>query len=326
MNTPSVIVPGENAIGLAKQVMRQMFEQTYIQGIATTLPTLNILEMETFSDDEFAPVISQTVRDKRVFILQHVHGSGESFQQLLFTIDAAKRCSSEKVVVILPYYPFSRQDKTMNKRTSLGAKVVAKQLEAVGADAVVCFELHATQIQGFFDIPVDMISGLVIFKDFLDNFFQGRKLSGFTFVSPDEGGTKRTKKFKDAYPGTKFAMIDKSREVANQVASMELIGDVTGQDCILVDDLVDTAGTLVKAAALLLEKGAKSVRALITHPVLSGKAYENISNSDLVELIVSDSIPLKQENSRIQVVSIAPALAKVMLRLTNSQSISEINK
>jgi ribose-phosphate pyrophosphokinase len=327
MNIPSAIIPGPGAESIAVNVLKSMFAETFLKGTYSNLPSFINMKMEHYSDHEFAPMISQTVRDKRVFLMQHVHGSGERLQQLLFTINAAKGCSAEKVVAIIPYYPFCRQDKTMNKRTSLGAKLIAKQLEAAGADAVICFDPHATQIQGFFDIPVDMIGGLMIFKSYLDELFQGMDLNKITFASPDEGGTKRTKKFKEAYPGTNMVMIDKSRVQANEIASMELIGNVEGQDVVLVDDIADTSGTICKAANLLMEKGAKSVRAVITHAVLSGNAYENINNSALQELIVSDTIPIDLTKSeKIRVATIAPALAQVMLRLTNSQSISEINR
>lgn len=335
MNVPAVILPGVKSVKLAEDVLHHMMKlanETQAPEFGNfrekfkgfVFPKIVGLKMEDFSDGEFAPVIQETVRDRRVFILQHVQTS-EEFMKLCFTIDAVKRCSGEKAVVILPYYPFSRQDKTMDKRTAMGAKVVAKMLEAVGADSVICFDLHAPQIAGFFDhAPVDMISGHVLFCDYIQTL--NLDMSKVKFIAPDAGGAKRTKKFRARFPGSGFAVIDKDRVEANVVGGMELIGEVDGYDCILTDDIGDTFGTVMKATQLLYEKGAKSVRAILTHPVMSGKAYENLEKSGITELIVSDSIPLKKTDPRITVVSIAPSLASAMLRLGSSQSLSELNR
>lgn len=323
MNAPAVILPGVASQDLANSVLEHMFDQSTKAGYSIALPTITPMIMEKFSDGEFAPVIQETVRDRRVFILQHVQ-TPEEILQLCMTIDAVKRCSGEKAVVILPYMPFSRQEKTMDKRTSIGAKVIANLLMAAGADAVICFDLHAPSIAGFFDdVPVDMINGTAIFCDYIKEL--GIPNEQLCFATPDVGGAKRARNFRKHFPGSRFAICDKDRPGANQIGEMELIGDVKGLHVIFVDDIADTFGTISKASKLVMDNGAASVRAIITHPVMSGSAYSNLDASPLTELIVSDSIPLKNHNSRIRVVSIASTLAKAMLRLTTSQSISELN-
>ncbi len=337
-----VILPGVNSVALAQAVISNMMEIGVVSGSTVSIPqgnTLNTvtsrpntrvmpriidLKMEVFSDGEFAPVIQDTIRDRRVFILQHTQ-TPEEILQLCMTIDAVKRCSGEKAVVILPYMPFSRQEKTMDKRTSIGAKVIANLLMAAGADAVICFDLHAPAIAGFFDdVPVDMINGTAIFCDYIKSL--GIPNEELCFASPDVGGAKRAKAFRKHFPGSKFAICDKERPGANQVGEMELIGDVTGLHVIYIDDVVDTAGTVCKASDLAKAKGAATVRAIITHPVMSGPAYERLEASAIMELVVSDSIPLKRKSDKITVVSIAPTLAKAMLRLGSSQSLSVLNE
>lgn len=325
MNQRAVILPGVDSLSFGEEVVRQMLQQYRPGNKKTPTPEIINLKMEVFADGEFAPVIQRTVRDRRVFIMQHTR-TPEDVVKLCMTIDAVKRCSGEKAVVVMPYMPFSRQDKTMDKRTSLGAKVIANMLKACGADHVITFDLHAPQIAGFFDgIPVDNIHGHVIFGDYLIQGNTGLDFKNVTWISPDAGGTKRTQKFRDLFPGSGFAVIDKTRAAANQIKSMELIGDVQGRDCILTDDMGDTFTTIAKASDLLIAKGAKSVRAILTHALMSGDAFEKLRNSSLTQLLVSDSIPLKETDPRITVVSLAPALAKVMLQLTASKSLSEFN-
>lgn len=325
MNGRAVILPGVDSQEFAKEVVQQMQRQYYPGIEKTPTPEIINLIMEVFADGEFAPVIQRTVRDRRVFIMQHTR-TPEDVVKLCMTIDAVKRCSGEKAVVVMPYMPFSRQDKTMDKRTSLGAKVVANMLKACGADHVITFDLHAPQIAGFFDgIPVDNIHGHVIFGDFLKENAAGLDWANVTWISPDAGGTKRTQKFRALFPGSGFGVIDKAREAANKISHMELIGDVEGRDCVLTDDMADTFTTIAKASDLLMKKGAKSVRAILTHALMSGDAFTKLRNSSLTQLLVSDSIPLKETDPRITVVSLAPALAKVMLQLTSSKSLSEFN-
>ncbi|MEQ9230813.1 MAG: ribose-phosphate pyrophosphokinase, partial [Cyclobacteriaceae bacterium] len=237
----------------------------------------------------------------------------------LLMIDAARRASAKYVTVVVPYFGYARQDRKDKPRVAIAAKLVANLLQAAGADRIMTCDLHAGQIQGFFDIPVDHMDGSYIFIPYIQNL----KLENLTFASPDVGGTKRTMDFAK-YFQTDMVICDKHRKRANEIASMQVIGDVEGKDIVLVDDLIDTAGTLTKAAGIIMDKGAKSVRAVCTHPVLSGKAYENIENSKLEELIVTDSIPLKGESSKIKVLTVADLFAKAIRKIHDHESISSL--
>ncbi len=274
---------------------------------------------EVFSDGELGVYFNESVRGCDVFLIQSTSAPSENLMELLLMIDAARRASAKYVTVVVPYYGYARQDRKDKPRVAIAAKLVANLLQAAGADRIMTCDLHAGQIQGFFDIPVDHMDGSYIFIPYIQNL----KLENLTFASPDVGGTKRTMDFAK-YFQTEMVICDKHRKRANEIASMQVIGDVEGKDIVLVDDLIDTAGTLTKAAGIIMDKGAQSVRAVCTHPVLSGKAYENIENSKLEELIVTDSIPLKGESSKIKVLTVADLFAKAIRKIHDHESISSL--
>ncbi len=270
-----------------------------------------------FSDGEIQTSYEETVRGSDVFIIQSTIPPTENLFELLLMIDAAKRASAHQIIAVLPYFGFARQDRKDQPRVAIGAKMVANLLSAAGATRIITMDLHADQIQGFFDFPVDHLYASSIFLPYI----QSLNLPNLTMAAPDMGGAKRA----NAY--AKFLKSDvvicyKQRAKANVIESMTVIGDVEGRDIILVDDLVDTGGTLTKAADMMMDKGASSVRAFCTHAVLSGKAYENIANSKITELVVTDTIPLKQESSKIKVLSVADLFAKVLHSVHNFESIS----
>lgn len=280
---------------------------------------LGRVDYQQFSDGEMSPFISESVRGHDVFIIQSTFAPAENFMELLLMIDAVKRASSSTVNVIVPYFGYARQDRKDKPRVAIAAKLIANLLSAAGATRVMTCDLHADQIQGFFDIPVDHLDGNYIFVPYLKSL----NLSNIMFASPDVGGIKRARSFAKFF-NAELAVCDKYRKEANKIEAMRLIGEVEGKDVILVDDLVDTGGTLCKAASLLKEKGASSVRAICTHPVLSGKAYENIQGSDLVELVVSDTIPLKQHIAKIKVLTVSDLFAKAIRKIHDHESISSL--
>jgi ribose-phosphate pyrophosphokinase len=249
---------------------------------------LGEVNYQQFSDGEMSPFIKESVRGHEVFIIQSTFPPSDNLMELLLMVDAAKRASAKSVNVVIPYFGYARQDRKDKPRVAIAAKLIANLISAAGADRIMACDLHADQIQGFFDIPVDHLDGSYIFVPYLKSL----GLKDIMFASPDVGGIKRARSFAKFFDAD-LAVCDKYRKEANKVQSMRLIGEVEGMDVVLVDDLVDTAGTICKAAALLKEKGAKSVRAVCTHAVLSGNAYENIENSVLEEIVVTDTIPLK---------------------------------
>lgn len=270
-----------------------------------------------FSDGEYQPGYDETVRGNFVFIIQSTFQPTDNLFELLLMIDAAKRASAYKVVAVIPYFGFARQDRKDRPRVAIGAKLVADLLTAAGADRIITMDLHADQIQGFFNVPVDHLFASAIFIPYLKNL----KLKNLAIASPDTGGTKRANAYAK-FLGAPMVIGYKSREKANVVSEMRIIGDVKEKNVVIVDDIIDTAGTIAKAADVLLQNGALSVRAIITHPVLSGEAYERIENSKLKELIVSDTIPLKKQSSKIKVLSVADVFAKVVDKVYHYQSIS----
>ncbi len=269
-----------------------------------------------YSDGEFQPSFEESVRGSRVFLIGSTFPNSDHLMELLLMIDAAKRASARHITAVLPYFGWARQDRKDKPRVPIAAKLVAKMLETAGATRIITMDLHADQIQGFFEKPVDHLFASTIFLPYLRSL----KLDNLTIASPDMGGSKR------AYAYSKFLNSDvvicyKQREKANVISHMELIGDVKGKNVVLVDDMVDTAGTLTTAADLMMERGALSVRAVCTHPLLSGNAYERIEKSQLLELIVSDSIPTKK-SSKVRVISCAKLFADVMLSVNANKSIS----
>ena len=289
------IFSGRATIYLAEKIANAYGEQ------------LGEVDYQLFSDGEMSPFIAESVRGHEVFIIQSTFAPSDNLMELLLMVDAAKRASAFSINVVIPYFGYARQDRKDRPRVAIAAKLIANLISAAGATRIMACDLHADQIQGFFDIPVDHLDGSYIFIPYLKSL----KLTDIMFASPDVGGIKRARSFAK-YFDAELAVCDKYRKVANKVSSMRLIGEVEGKDVVLVDDLVDTAGTICKAAVLLKEKGAKSVRAVITHPVLSGKAYENIENSVLEELAVSDTIPLKQASSKIKVLTVSNLYAKAI--------------
>ncbi|WP_304142573.1 ribose-phosphate pyrophosphokinase [Mesoflavibacter zeaxanthinifaciens] len=271
----------------------------------------------TYSDGEFQPSYEESIRGTRIFIIGSTNPSSENLMEMLLMIDAAKRASARHITAVLPYFGWARQDRKDKPRVPIAAKLVAKMLETAGATRIITMDLHADQIQGFFEKPVDHLFASTIFLPYLKEL----NLDNLTIASPDMGGSKRAYAYSKALQSD-VVICYKQRAKANVISHMELIGDVTGKNVVLVDDMVDTAGTLTKAADLMMERGAKSVRAICTHPILSGTAYERLENSRLEELIVTDSIPLKQESKKVKVLSCANLFAEVMHNVHHNASIS----
>ena len=278
---------------------------------------LGKVKLYNFSDGEFQPGFEESVRGRRIFIIGSTMPPADNLMEMLLMLDAAKRASARHITAVIPYFGWARQDRKDKPRVAIGAKMVANLLQSAGATRIMTMDLHADQIQGFFEKPVDHLYASTIFLPYIKEL----KLSNLVIASPDMGGSKR------AYAYSKYLKCDvvicyKQREKANIISTMELIGDVTGKNVVLVDDMIDTAGTLVKAASLMMEKGALSVRAIASHAILSGDAHNRIKNSKLEELVVTDTIPLKKENSKIKIVSCAPLFAKVMRKVHTNESIS----
>ena len=294
---------------------------TYMgEGVAKSLDTeLGNVILQRFSDGEFQPSIEETVRGKDVIIVQSTFPPTDNLFELLLLIDAAKRASARKIVAVMPYFGFARQDRKDKPRVAIGAKLVANLLTAAGVSRVITMDLHAEQIQGFFEVPVDHLYASTVFLPYL----QELNIPDLVIAAPDTGGTKRANAYAKIL-GVDLAICYKQRKVANQVDSMTVIGDVAGKNVVLIDDMVDTAGTLCKAAEMMLEHGALSVRAICTHPVLSGKAYERIQDSVLTELIVTNSIPLKEgaPADKIKVLDVSKLFADVLHNLLENKSIS----
>ena len=272
-----------------------------------------------FSDGELSYRYTETVRGSDVYIIQSTVDSSDNIMELFLMIDAAKRASAKYVNVVIPYYGYARQDRKDKPRIAVSAKLMANLLTASGASRVVSCDLHAGQIQGFFDIPLDHLNGSSVFVPYVKSL----KLNNVIFASPDAGGTERVRDYAK-YFDCDFVICDKTREKANEVKSVQVIGEVRDKDVIIIDDLIDTGGTIAMSSKVLIEKGAKSVRAIITHPVLSGNAEENLNNSALTELVVADSIPLKFRNKRIKVLSIARLIAKAIRKIHENESTSSL--
>lgn len=280
---------------------------------------LSNIDVHRFSDGEMQVVINESVRGAQVFFIQSTFSPADNLLELLLMIDSAKRASAGYITAVIPYFGYARQDRKDKPRVPISSKMIANLLEAAGANRVMTMDFHADQIQGFFDMPVDHLKSEAIFIPYL----QDQDMSNVTFASPDVGGVKRARSYAK-YFERDLVICDKERRKANEVHGITVIGDVTGQDVIMVDDIVDTAGTLCKAAEALLAKGAKSVRAICTHPVLSGNAYQNIENSSLTELITTDTLPLKQESEKIKVLSCDKLFARAIRNTHEYKSIAAL--
>ena len=280
---------------------------------------LGKVNIQTFSDGEIGVEFKESIRGRFVFLIQSTFAPTDNMMELLLMIDAAKRASAYKVIAVIPYYGYARQDRKDRPRVAIGSKLVANMLVAAGADRVITMDLHAPQIQGYFDIPVDHLDSSAIFIPYIENL----QLDNLTFAAPDVGSANRIREIA-TYFECEMVICDKHRKRANEIASMVLIGDVTDKDVVLIDDICDTGGTLAKSAALMKEKGARSVRALCTHPVLSGNAYKNIENSVLEELVVCDTIPVKPGCSKIKVVSTDELFAVTIRNAYENKSINSL--
>ncbi len=296
--------------GIATEVLAEKIATSYGQ-------SLGKVEHYRFSDGELQASYEESIRGHSVFIMQSTMPPADNLMELLLLIDAAKRASARHIVAVIPYYGYARQDRKDKPRVAIGAKLVADMLAVAGATRVMTMDLHADQIQGFFNVPVDHLYASTIFLPYIKSL----NLPNLTMAAPDMGGSKRANGYAK-HLKAEMVICYKQRAKANVVESMTAIGEIEGRNIILVDDLVDTGGTLCKAADMMMERGALSVRAICTHPVLSGKAYENIQNSKLTELIVTDTIPLTGECPKIKVISVAPLFAKVINSVHNYESIS----
>lgn len=280
---------------------------------------LGKVNIQTFSDGEIGVEFKESIRGRFVFLIQSTFSPTNNLMELLLMIDAAKRASAYKVIAVIPYYGYARQDRKDRPRVAIGSKLVANMLVAAGADRVVTMDLHAPQIQGYFDIPVDHLDSSAIFIPYIESL----RLDNLTFAAPDVGSANRIREIA-TYFECEMVICDKHRKRANEIASMVLIGDVSDRDVILIDDICDTGGTMAKSAALMKEKGARSVRALCTHPVLSGNAYKNIENSVLEELVVCDTIPVKPGCNKIKVVSTDELFAVAIRNAYENKSINSL--
>jgi len=274
-----------------------------------------------FADGEFQPSYEENIRGTDVFLVQSTQPPSDNLLELLMMIDAARRASARSIVAVIPYFGYARQDRKDKPRVSIASKLVANLLSAAGVHRIITIDLHADQIQGFFDVPVDHLYASSVFIPYLKTLH----LDNLTFASPDTGGTRRAGSYAKFFH-TDFVVCYKHRSKPNEIAKMALVGEVTGRNVILLDDIVDTGGTLCKAAQIIMDNGATSVRAMVTHPILSGNAVEQLEASVLTELIVTDTIPLKKESPKIKVITTSDLFAEVIRRLKKKESISSLFK
>ena len=307
VETPVKIFSCTQSMTLSKQIAKEFGQD------------LGIVSFQRYSDGEFQPSFEESVRGSRVFIIGSTNPSTDNLMEMLLMLDAAKRASARHITAVIPYFGWARQDRKDKPRVPIGAKLVAKLLESAGATRIITMDLHADQIQGFFEKPVDHLYASSIFVPYLKSL----NIDNLTIASPDMGGSKR------AYAYSKFLDSDvvicyKQRSKGNIITHMELIGDVTGKNVVLIDDMVDTAGTLTKAADLMIEKGAESVIAICTHALLSGDAYEKIEKSKLNKLITSDSIEIKKESNKVKHLSCSKMFAEAMYNVHHNKSIDKL--
>lgn len=298
--------------GRASEYLARKIAEYYGSAIGKTIVT-------EFSDGEFQPSFEENVRGRDVFLVQSTFAPTDNLFELLMMVDAARRASARKIIAVIPYFGFARQDRKDKPRVSIAAKLVANMLHTAGVNRIITIDLHADQIQGFFDMPVDHLYASNIFVPYI----KGLNLPNLTMASPDTGGTRRAASYAKML-NTGFVICYKQRAKPNVVEEMSLIGDVKGRDVILMDDIIDTAGSITKAGELIMENGASSVRAFCTHPIFSGKAYERITQSPFTEVVVTDTIPLKEKHEKIKVLTTAGLFAEVIRRVENYESISSL--
>ena len=299
------IFSGRNSIVLSKAIAAEYGQE------------LGGMTLTTFSDGEFQPCFEESIRGGRVFLINSTTPPADNLFEMLQMIDAAKRASAKHITAVLPYFGYARQDRKDKPRVPISAKLVAKMIEAAGATRIMTMDLHADQIQGFFEVPVDHLFSSALFIPDIEKL----GLTDLTIASPDMGGSKRANAYGN-FLGAEVVICYKQRKKANVIDKMTVIGDVKDRNVILLDDMIDTGGTLTKAADMLMEKGAKSVRAYCTHPVLSGAAYEKIENSALEELVVTNTIPIKEGAKKIRQISVSGLFAGVMQKVHSHESIS----
>ncbi len=275
--------------------------------------------IEHFADGEFSVSYEESIRGTDVFLIQSTFPNADNLMELLLMIDAAKRASARSIIAVIPYFGWARQDRKDKPRVSIGAKLIADMLSTAGISRLITMDLHADQIQGFFNVPVDHLYGSGVFVDYIKTFDR----DNLVFATPDVGGTKRTSSYAK-YFGCPMVICYKIRKKANVISDMQIIGDVEGMDVLLLDDIVDTAGTMTRAADLMMQHGARSVRAIASHAVLSDPGVERIDKSALTEIVFTDSIPLRAESAKIKVLSVADMFADAILRVCNNESISSL--
>jgi ribose-phosphate pyrophosphokinase len=308
-------------LGMSKRV--KFFTGTSHRALAENIAlaygsVLGDVNITRFSDGEFTIYFNETVRGQDVFLIQPTTPPSDNLMELLLMIDAARRASARKIIAVIPYFGMARQDRKDKPRVAIGSKLVANMLMAAGVTRVITMDLHADQIQGFFEVPVDHLYASTIFLPYIKENFD---LENLIIAAPDTGGTKRANAY-SKYLGLEMAVCYKQRKAANQIENMMVIGDVRDKDVLIVDDIIDTAGTLTKAADLMQHEGARSVSAMCTHAVLSGPAYERLENSEIDKLIVTDTIPLQKNSDKIHIISVASLFADVIRRLESHKSIS----
>ena len=303
--TPFLVFSGTNSRYLAEKICNSL---------GCPLGQMNI---QHFADGEFSVSYEESIRGRDVFLVQSTFPNSDNLMELLLMIDAAKRASAHSVIAVIPYFGWARQDRKDKPRVSIGAKLIADMLSTAGIDRLITMDLHADQIQGFFDIPVDHLYASAVFLPYIESL----KLDNLVIATPDVGGSKRASTF-SKYLGVPLVLCNKTREKANVVATMQIIGDVQGKNVVLVDDIVDTAGTITKAANIMLEAGAKSVRAIASHCVMSDPASFRVQESGLTEMVFTDSIPYSKKCAKVKQLSIADMFAETIKRVMNNESIS----
>jgi len=298
--------------GRATQYLAEKIAESYGSPLGKVVVT-------DYSDGEFQPSFEENIRGRDVFLVQSTFPPAENLLELLMLIDAARRASAKRIVAVIPYFGYARQDRKDKPRVSIASKMVANLLTAAGVQRIITIDLHADQIQGFFDVPVDHVFASTIFVPYI----QRLNLPNLIMASPDTGGTRRAAAYAK-FLNTGFVICYKQRSKPNEISKMELVGDVQGKDVILIDDIIDTAGSITRAGSLIMEKGANSVRAFCTHPVFSGEAYDRINKSDFKEVITTDTLPLREECEKIKVLSTADLFGEVIKRALKTKSISSL--